>query len=126
MMNARELKKFVKACQAPIDRMFKDFEDAGLRKTDDKDEERRELRAELEKAVRFLSVTDEPLEGDPAGWAAGLVFCLTSVGVGVPGISNADLEKCFGVTMNTIRKRAEQAGSMVFLRHSLLRRPRRG
>ena len=34
---------------------------------------------------------------------------------GLPDVSNADFERCFGVTMSTIRKRGAQAKSILIL-----------
>jgi hypothetical protein len=67
------------------------------------------LQASSLKALRFLMVSGEPLHGRPAGWAAGIVYALTTSGrqpCGVPGILNAELEELFGTTMSTVRKRA--------------------
>ena len=117
MASAREIEEFVKACKAPIDRMFANFKDAGLRRQFARDNERRELRKRLENDVYSLLASGKPLRGDPAGWAAGLLYWIVNdddrIPCGVPGISNADLEKCFGVSMSTIRRRAAQVPDMV-------------
>ena len=117
MASAREIEDFLRACRAPIDRMFKDYEGAGLRGEGAGDEERRGLRKTLENDVYSLVMRDKLPRGNPAGWAAGLLYWIVNdndrIPCGVPGISNADLEKCFGVSMSTIRKRAAQVGTLV-------------
>jgi len=116
MEDARKPAQFVEACEAPLNRLFANFVDAGVRGIHDRDEERRELRARVKKGVRSLSLSDKTLGGDPAGWAAGLVYWLATKGFrpcGVPNVQNSELEKCFGVSMSTIRKRAAQVGALV-------------
>jgi hypothetical protein len=51
---------------------------------------------------------DMALRGTPGGWAGGVVYAVGSRGCGVPGVMNADLEKVFGASIGTIRKRAMQ------------------
>jgi hypothetical protein len=63
------------------------------------------------KAMQFLAAYEKPLAGKPAGWAVGIIYALATRGrraCGVPGILNADLERFFGVSMSTVRKRAAQ------------------
>ena len=64
-------------------------------------------------ALLLKKQTDFP--GEPGGWAGGTVCAVASKGCGVPGILNADLEKAFGTTMGTIRKRAEQVRQVLGL-----------
>lgn len=62
------------------------------------------------KALRFLAAGDEPVGGKPEGWAAG-IYALANRdrrACGVPGMLNAEVEEFFGVTMNTVRRRAAQ------------------
>ena len=96
--------EFEQACQASLDLYFEAHPD-------------RVLAARLKKALRILVAIGGPLKGEPAGWAAGLVYWITNEGgripCGVPGVLNADLEKCFGITMSTIRKRAAQVGPIL-------------
>ena len=47
-----------------------------------------------------------PMHGKPGGWAGGIVYAVSSIGVGVPGVLNSELEEAFGVSMGTIYKRA--------------------
>lgn len=59
--------------------------------------------------LRLLVASGVRLTGNPAGWAAGIVYAVANDGrfpCGVPGFLNADFEKAFGVTMSTVRKRA--------------------
>ena len=67
------------------------------------------LRKKALKALRLVMAGDEPLLGSAAGWAAGIVYALANryrIACGVPGLLNKDLEKFFGVSMETIRERA--------------------
>ena len=56
-----------------------------------------------------------PLRGKPGGWAAGIVYAISRIGVGVPGVLNRDLEEAFGVTMSTIYKRAAKVRELLGL-----------
>jgi hypothetical protein len=74
------------------------------------------LRKRALKALRFLVASDEPLSGEPAGWAAGIVYALANRdrrACGVPGLLNKDLEEFFGVSMGTIRKRAARVEALL-------------
>ena len=66
------------------------------------------LHSSTETALARLLVQGVSLAGKPGGWAGGIVYALASRGLGVPGILNSDLEKAFGASMGTIRKRARQ------------------
>jgi anthranilate/para-aminobenzoate synthase component I len=69
------------------------------------------LRARSLKALRFLMADAGTLSGNPAAWAAGIVYAVANFDrqpCGVPGLLNQELEQFFGVTMRTIRKRAEE------------------
>jgi hypothetical protein len=46
------------------------------------------------------------LPGKLEGWMAGLVYAVTSNRCGVPDVLNHDFEQAFGVTMNTVYRRA--------------------
>ena len=100
-----QMQLFHGACELALNHFFADYPDE-------------KLEEELKKACRFLVVSGDPLKGDPAGWAAGLVFWKwkeKALFGGLPGVSNADFERCFGVTMSTIRKRGAQAKSILIL-----------
>ena len=74
------------------------------------------LRKKALKALRFLVVSDEPLSGKPADWAAGIVYALANRNrraCGVPGLLNKDIEEFFGVSMGTIRKRAARVEALL-------------
>jgi hypothetical protein len=58
------------------------------------------------RALGSLVACKAPLPGKPGGWAGGVVYAVSSIGVGVPGVLNAELEEAFGVSMSTIYKRA--------------------
>ena len=87
-----------KQCREHLDRFFASYGDAKMQKA-------------AMKALRFLAAGDEPMLGNPEGWAAGIVYALANRhrrACGVPGMLNAEVEEFFGVTMNTIRRRAAQ------------------
>lgn len=67
-----------------------------------------ELHRSVERTLAELTKSRSEFAGDPAGWAAGLVLAVGSEGCGVPGMLNAELEKAFGVSMGTIRRRAAE------------------
>jgi len=57
----------------------------------------------------FLAAFGEPLPGKPEGWAAGILYYLANRHkrpCGVAGILNAEFERFFSVSMDTVRKRA--------------------
>lgn len=63
------------------------------------------------KTLRLLIACDEPLSGNPHGWAGGIIYHLANrdrQACGVPGLLNSEVEARFGVSMGTIRKRAAQ------------------
>ncbi len=62
--------------------------------------------------------TDFP--GAVGGWAGGIVYAVgCTAGAGVPNVLNAELEKAFGATMSTIRKRAGRVKQLLGLDASL-------
>lgn len=84
------------ACGEILDRFFRSRPD-------------RETQARAFKALRFLSACEMPLLGKPEGWAAGIVYYVVNrdrPACGVPGLLNSEFSACFGVSMETIRKRA--------------------
>ena len=54
----------------------------------------------------LLVVRRKTFPGKLEGWMAGLVYAVSSLGVGVPGVLNSELEQAFGVSMSTVYKRA--------------------
>ena len=89
---------FQKLCREHIERFFSSYRDAAMQKS-------------AMKALRFLVAGDEPMGGKPEGWAAGIIYAMANRdrrACGVPGMLNAEVEQFFGVTMNTIRRRAAQ------------------
>ncbi len=84
------------ACREHVLRFFAAHPDATL--------EKRALRA-----LRFLRVSDKPLQGKAEGWAAGIIYAVASLGrraCGVPGVLNSEFEAMMGVSMDTARRRA--------------------
>jgi len=64
------------------------------------------LKVEAGRTLKKLMARKAPMLGKPGGWAGGLVYAISSIGVGVPGVLNSELEEAFGVSMGTIYKRA--------------------
>lgn len=64
------------------------------------------LQVEVNRILKRLLALKIPLPGKPGGWVGGIVYAMSSIGVGVPGVLNSELEKAFNVTMGTIYKRA--------------------
>ncbi len=65
-----------------------------------------DLRDLVSQALALLLKRQTDFPGNPGGWAGGIVYAVGSGGCGVSGVLNAELEKAFGTTMGTIRKRA--------------------
>jgi len=84
-----------KACQDLLDAFFERYPND-------------ELRDQVGQILASLVGRGTTMAGAPGGWAGGIVYAVGSSGCGVPGVMNADLEKAFGTTMGTIRRRAEQ------------------
>ena len=61
----------------------------------------------------ILSACSKAMKGKPQEWAAGIVYAVSSIGVGVPGVSNQELEAVFGVKMNSVRKRAAKVKAIL-------------
>ena len=83
-------------CRDRLDDFFVSYRDAAL-----------EQRAK--KALRFLATSEKPLAGKPEGWAAGIIYAVANLdrqACGVPGLLNSDFIDFFGVSMETVRKRA--------------------
>ena len=64
------------------------------------------IRMAANRALAMLVACRLRWSGKPGGWAGGLVYAISSIGVGVPGVLNRELEEVFGVSMSTIYKRA--------------------
>jgi hypothetical protein len=64
------------------------------------------LQAEVNRILKRLLALKIPMPGKHGGWAGGLVYAMSSIGAGVPGVLNSELEKVFGVSMGTVYKRA--------------------
>jgi len=57
----------------------------------------------------MLRASEKPLKGKPEGWAAGIIYAVTTGGrfpCGVPRWLNTEFEQFMGVTMGTARYRA--------------------
>jgi Domain of unknown function (DUF6398) len=67
------------------------------------------LQARSMKALRLLASAEKPLAGQAEGWAAGVVYAVANLdrqACGAPGLLNAEFAKMFGVSIETIRRRA--------------------
>ena len=64
------------------------------------------LQVETDRAMKRLLACKIPMPGKPGGWTGGIVYAVSSIGVGVPGVLNSELEEAFSVSMGTIYKRA--------------------
>ena len=64
------------------------------------------LQIKVNRIFKRLLALKIPMAGKPGGWAGGIVYAMSSIGVGVPGVLNSELEKAFNVSMGTIYKRA--------------------
>lgn len=77
-----------------------------------------QLERRVRKGLRLLQACEELRDGAIEGWAAGLVYAIANWGqipCGVPGISRADFEGFFHVTMGTARKRAARVLDLLSL-----------
>jgi len=91
------------ACKAILNHFFDTY-------PDDK------MRGRALKALRFLMASDDRLEGNPAGWAGGIVYALANrerIACGLPGLLNKDTEEFFGASMATIRNRAARVNAVL-------------
>jgi hypothetical protein len=64
------------------------------------------LQIEVDRILKRLLALRIPMPGKPGGWAGGIVYAMSSIGVGVPGALNRELEKSFNVSVGTIYRRA--------------------
>jgi hypothetical protein len=104
-MNANG-RPFEDACAAMCSNFFEKFPNNDLRDL-------------VSQTLLLLLKRQTDFPGEPGGWAGGVVSAVASKGCGVPGILNADLEKAFGTTMGTIRKRAAQVKRALELEFTL-------
>ena len=68
----------------------------------------RRVQIAADRILKQLLTLQVPMAGKPGGWAGGIVYAVSSIGVGVPGVLNSELESVFQVSMATIYKRAAQ------------------
>jgi hypothetical protein len=64
------------------------------------------LQVKVNRILKRLLALKIPMPGKRGGWAGGIVYAMSSIGVGVPGVLNNELEKAFNVSMGTVYKRA--------------------
>ena len=73
------------------------------------------LQVEVNRILKRFLVLKIPMPGKPGGWAGGLVYAVSSIGVGVPGVLNSELEEAFDVSMSTIYKRAAKIKDLILV-----------
>lgn len=94
---------FESACREHLDRFFAAYPDAL--------HQERAL-----KALRLLRASEKPLKGKAEGWAAGIIYAVTTYDrppVGVPGVLNSEFEALMGVSMGTARYRAARVRELM-------------
>jgi len=65
------------------------------------------LHVEVRNTLALLLVKKESFAGALGGWAGGLVYAVgCTSGCGVPNVLNTELAAAFGVSMDSIRRRA--------------------
>jgi hypothetical protein len=95
--------EFEATCRARLDRFFETYPDAAMQKR-------------AHKALRMLRASEKPLKGKAEGWAAGIIYAVTTDGrfpCGVPRLLNSEFEQLMGVTMGTARYRAARVMELV-------------
>jgi hypothetical protein len=83
-------------CRDRLEDFFASYRDAALKER-------------AMKALRLLSASEKPLAGKPDGWAAGIIYAVANLdrqACGIPGLLNSEFIDFFGVSMETVRKRA--------------------
>jgi hypothetical protein len=91
-------RRIMLTCREHLDRFFRTYPDPAT--------QRRAM-----KVLRFLGTGGDPLSGKPGGWAGGIIYALATRGrrpCGVQGFLNTEFELFFGVSMDTVRRRAAQ------------------
>jgi hypothetical protein len=94
---------FEQACRQLLDGFFANHADALMRK-------------HTLKVLRLLAAMDKPLAGNPAGWAAGIIYGVANRdrrACGVPGLLNSEFAAIFRVSMGAIRGRAAQIDELL-------------
>ena len=67
------------------------------------------------RVLKKLSEKHRDYDGAPGGWAGGIVYSSTKYSLlDHPAVLNAEMEAVFGVSMGTIRKRAEELWETVY------------
>ena len=95
--------EFEADCRALLGRFFATCPDATMRER-------------AHSALRLLRASEKPLKGKVEGWAAGIVYFVTTDGrfpCGVPDMLNADFEQLMRTSMGTARYRAARVREIV-------------
>jgi len=90
------------SCQSLLTAFFKKFPNV-------------ELQVKVNQVMKKLTTLKFPMEGKPGGWAGGIIYAVSSIGVGVPGVLNSEFEEAFRVSMGTIYKRAAMITELLSL-----------
>jgi len=73
------------------------------------------LQVKVNHILKKLTTLKFPMPGKAGGWAGGIVYAVSSFGVGVPGVLNSELEEAFKVSMGTMYKRAAMIRELLSL-----------
>lgn len=93
--------EFSSACREMLAKFFDSFPDDAFQSV------------ALQSLETFLTQCQHP-DGKPGGWAGGLIHTLAkNTGLGKHVVLNSDLETIFGVTIGTIRRRADQVWPVI-------------
>ena len=95
--------EFEAECRVMVDRYFATCPDATMQQ-------------QAHRALRLLRASEKPLKGKAEGWAAGIIYFVTTDGrfpCGVPEMLNADFEQLMHTSMGTARYRAARVREIV-------------
>ena len=73
------------------------------------------LQAKANRILKRFMALQIAMPGKPGGWAGGMVYAVSSIGAGMPGVLNSEIEKAFDVSMGTIYKRAAKIRQRVHI-----------
>ena len=73
------------------------------------------MRKRALQVLRFLTISSTPLPGELEDWAEGIIFIANQgrMSLGFPGLLNSEFQKLYGVSIETVRKRAAEIDELV-------------
>jgi len=74
------------------------------------------LQIEVNHILKRLSTLQISMPGKAGGWAGGIVYALANKyrrACGIPGLLNKECEEFFGVSINTIYRRARRIRELI-------------